>query len=90
MYFDVDGYDDDSDYMMNWGAGAKYFISNDTALRMDLRHVLDFHSDREWDRTSGDDLDNNFLASAGTIGQRRRRYPRSSRQVSRHTTGRYG
>lgn len=69
MYFDVDGYDDDSDYMMNWGAGAKYFISDDTALRLDLRHVLDYHSDREWDRTSGDDLDHNFLASAGLYWQ---------------------
>jgi outer membrane protein OmpA-like peptidoglycan-associated protein len=69
MYFDVDGYDDDSDYMMNWGAGAKYFISDDTALRMDLRHVLDYHSDRDWDRSSGDSLDNNFLASAGLYWQ---------------------
>lgn len=69
MYFDVDGYDDDSDYMMNWGAGAKYFMSDDLALRMDLRHVLDLHSDRQWDRTHGDNLDNNFLASAGLYWQ---------------------
>jgi OOP family OmpA-OmpF porin len=69
MYFSVDGYDDDTDYMMNWGVGAKYFVNNDTALRMDLRHVLDYHSDREWDRSQGDQLDHNFLATAGLYWQ---------------------
>lgn len=69
MYYSVDGYNDDTDYMMNWGVGAKYFISEDTALRMDLRHVLDYHSDREWDRAQGDQLDHNFLATAGLYWQ---------------------
>ncbi len=68
-YFDVDGYDDDTDYMMNWGVGAKYFVSDDTALRMDLRHILDYHSDREWDRRTGDQLDHNFLATVGLYWQ---------------------
>ncbi len=69
MYFDVDGYDDDTDYMMNWGVGAKYFLSDVTALRMDLRHVIDFHSDREWDHNGDDNIDNNFLAMAGLYWQ---------------------
>lgn len=69
MFFDNDGYDDDGDYMMNWGVGAKYFVSDDTALRMDLRHVIDFHSDREWDHDGADKVDNNILATAGLYWQ---------------------
>jgi OOP family OmpA-OmpF porin len=69
MYFDVDGYDDDTDYMMNWGVGAKYFLGDDTALRMDLRHVIDFHSDRDWDHNGDDNIDNNVIATAGLYWQ---------------------
>ncbi len=69
MFFDNDGYDDDGDYMMNWGIGTKYFVSDDTALRLDLRHVLDLHSDRPWDHGGGDELDNNFIATAGLYWQ---------------------
>lgn len=69
LYFSADGYDDDRDYMMNWGVGSKYFISDNTALRLDLRHLIDFHSDREWDRSHGDNIDNNFIATAGLYWQ---------------------
>jgi len=69
MYFDADDFDVDSDYMMNWGVGAKYFVTDNTALRADLRHVIDFHSDRDWDRASGDDVDHNYLASVGLYWQ---------------------
>lgn len=69
MYFDGDDFDVDSDYMMNWGVGAKYFVGDDTALRADLRHVVDFHSDREWDRISGDDIDHNYMATVGLFFQ---------------------
>lgn len=69
MYFDADGFDTDDDYMMSWGAGSKYFINDDTALRLDLRHVIDFHSDREWDRSGDDDIDHNFIATAGLYWQ---------------------
>ena len=69
MYFDGDDYDVDSDYMMNWGVGAKYFVGDNTALRADLRHIVDFHSDREWDRTSGDDIDHNYMATVGLFFQ---------------------
>jgi OOP family OmpA-OmpF porin len=69
MYFSSDDYEDDGDYMMNWGVGAKYFINNDFALRMDLRHLVDLHSDREWDHNGDDQLDNNFLATAGLYWQ---------------------
>ena len=73
MFFDNDGvgdnYDDNGDYMMNWGVGTKYFVNNDTALRLDLRHVLDFHSDRAWDHGGGDEVDNNFIVTAGLYWQ---------------------
>lgn len=69
MYFSVDGYEDDKDFMMNWGVGGKYFISEDTALRLDLRHVLDMHSDREWDHNGDDNIDNNLIATAGLYWQ---------------------
>ena len=69
MFFDNDGYDDDGDYMMNWGVGTKYFVNDDTALRLDLRHVLDFHSDRPWDHGGGDEVDNNFIVTAGLYWQ---------------------
>ena len=73
IFYDNDGpgddFDDDGDYMMSWGAGTKYFISNDTALRLDLRHIIDFHSNRAWDHGGGDQIDNNFVATAGLYWQ---------------------
>jgi OOP family OmpA-OmpF porin len=65
----VDNDTDDEDYMMNWGVGAKYFINDDFALRMDLRHLIDLHSDREWDHNGGDDMDHNYLATVGLYWQ---------------------
>ncbi|MDH3998323.1 MAG: outer membrane beta-barrel protein, partial [Desulfuromonadales bacterium] len=71
MAFEVDGFDDDEDFMMNWGVGSKHFLSESTALRFDLRHIIDFHSDRDWDRTgsNSDKVDNNFMAMAGLFWQ---------------------
>lgn len=69
MFFLVDNFKDDEDYMMNWGVGAKYFFNDDTALRVDLRHVVDFHSDRGWDQFERDEHDNNLLATAGLYWQ---------------------
>lgn len=71
MTFKVDGFNDDEDFMMNWGVGAKFFLSENTALRLDLRHILDFHSDRAWDRTdsTSDKVDNNLIAMAGLYWQ---------------------
>jgi OOP family OmpA-OmpF porin len=69
MYFDSDNFDVDGDYMMNWGVGAKYFINDNTALRADLRHLVDLHSDRAFDQISGDDIDHNYLATVGLYWQ---------------------
>jgi OOP family OmpA-OmpF porin len=69
MYFDSGDLGTDDDYMMNWGVGGKYFFQDDLALRGDLRHVVDFHSDRAYDQGSGDDVDHNYLASIGLYWQ---------------------
>jgi OOP family OmpA-OmpF porin len=71
MTFDAENYHDDEDYMMNWGLGAKYFITKNTALRLDARQVIDFHSDRDYDRDgdSSDTVDFNLIASAGLYWQ---------------------
>ncbi len=69
MFFLIDEFQDDEDYMMNWGVGAKYFFSEDTALRFDARHVVDVHSDRDWDQFDRDEHDNNVLLTAGLYWQ---------------------
>ena len=44
----------DTDFLVNYGIGAKYYIGNRVALRADLRHLIPF-----------DDLKHNFAASLG-------------------------
>ena len=73
MVFEVDegtgGRDDDEDFMLNAGAGFKYFFIDDLALRVDARYIADLHSDRNYDQGSGDDTDHNLIASAGLVWQ---------------------
>lgn len=56
--FDPDRKDVDSenDFIMNYGAGLKFFLNRNMALRADVRHVLDF---------DGGDTYNNLLYTAG-------------------------
>jgi OOP family OmpA-OmpF porin len=65
----TDGRDDDEDFMLNAGAGFKYFLNEDFALRVDARYVADLHSDRNYDQGSSDDIDNNLIATAGLVWQ---------------------
>lgn len=71
MYFRAEGADDDDlDAVLNAGAGVKYFVSNDLALRLDARYLLDLHSDRPYDQApDSDDTDHNLIASAGLVWQ---------------------
>lgn len=71
MYFRAEGNDDDDlDAMLSAGAGVKYFVSNDLALRLDARYLIDLHSDRPYDQAPGsDDTDHNLVATAGLIWQ---------------------
>jgi len=75
MVFDVDDTsgspsDDDEDFMMDAGAGFKYFFTDDLAFRAEARYVADLHSDRNYDQSPGsDNLDHNLIASAGLTWQ---------------------
>ncbi|MBW2475839.1 MAG: OmpA family protein [Deltaproteobacteria bacterium] len=69
MTFEVDEFKDDEDFMMNWGLGAKYFFTDNWALRLDARHVIDLHSDRSWDHNGNATTDHNFMAMAGLYWQ---------------------
>jgi len=53
---DMKGVDSDTDLILNYGAGLKFFLKRDIALRADARHVLDF---------DGGDTYNNFLYTFG-------------------------
>jgi OOP family OmpA-OmpF porin len=67
---DIPGRDDDEDFMMNAGAGFKYFFSEDLAFRAEARYVADLHSDRDFDQDPGsDNIDNNLIAMAGLTWQ---------------------
>lgn len=73
MFFNVDDRGiggDDHDFMLNAGAGVKYFFSDDLALRLDARYVADMNPDRNYDQNFGsDDFDHNLIAMAGLVWQ---------------------
>lgn len=70
MAFVAEDFPDDEDFMMNWGLGAKYDLTANTALRVDARHLLDFHSDRAFDHLGHEDeTDHNLIASVGLTWQ---------------------
>ncbi|MFZ2633712.1 MAG: OmpA family protein [Desulfosalsimonadaceae bacterium] len=47
ILFDPDGDCEDTDFLMNYGAGLKYFIHEDSiALRGDVRHLISFDETR--------------------------------------------
>ncbi|MCM2265137.1 MAG: OmpA family protein [Desulfuromonadales bacterium] len=66
----ADDGDDDSDFMLNAGAGVKYFFTDNVALRLDARYIADLHSDRNFDQDPGsDNVDHNLIATAGLVWQ---------------------
>jgi OOP family OmpA-OmpF porin len=66
----ADGYKDDEDFMLTGGVGAKYFFSEDAALRLDARYIAGFHSDDRWGLAGrGDNSEGNFIVSAGLYFQ---------------------
>ncbi|MDT8443391.1 MAG: porin family protein [Desulfuromonadales bacterium] len=49
--YDIDGTSHtDEDYMGFWGGGFKYAMNQNTALRADVRHLLDYRSSADFDR----------------------------------------
>jgi OOP family OmpA-OmpF porin len=55
LVYDIDGTSsDDEDYMGYWGGGTKYSLSDTSALRLDLRHILNYRSDNTGSTSSSD------------------------------------
>jgi OOP family OmpA-OmpF porin len=47
-------FENDNDFLFNYGAGVKYFLSDNWALRADIRHLLVFDGGRQdWESTIG-------------------------------------
>lgn len=50
IVYDIDGTNhNDEDFIGYWGGGFNYTISQNTALRVDVRHILDYRSDNTFD-----------------------------------------
>ncbi len=65
LQYDIDGTgSDDEDFILNWGGGCKYAITDSVDLRLDLRHVIDFRTDNEGSDQDSD-TSNNFAAMLG-------------------------
>jgi OOP family OmpA-OmpF porin len=56
----------DNDFLIDYGAGLKYFVTPDIALRADIRQIFDFNS---WDVTGTPDIYNNLSYTAGMTFQ---------------------
>lgn len=70
MAYDVDGSSSmDEDYMVYWGGGFKYAVGETSALRFDLRHIIDRRSDNEFASHGDDGWANHVLATVGMTFQ---------------------
>ena len=66
LQYDIDGTgSDDEDFILNWGGGVKYGLTEYIDLRVDLRHTIDFRSDNSGDNHGDDDVSNNLAATFG-------------------------
>ncbi len=59
----------DEDYMGYWGAGVKYALNDSAALRLDLRHILDYRADNRGTNNGGSDWANHMQAMVGVTFQ---------------------
>lgn len=41
--FSADAVDNDTDFMVNYGLGVKYYMTESVALRADVRHLISYH-----------------------------------------------
>ena len=55
----------DEDFMGYWGGGVKYAMSDSAALRLDLRHILDYRSDNRGSKHDDSDWANHVQAMLG-------------------------
>lgn len=54
--FSADDVDNDTDFMVNYGLGVKYYMAESIALRADVRHLISYH-----------ETQNNFLYTIGLV-----------------------
>jgi len=66
MLFEYQGGGSDTDTMVDYGAGAKFYLTDNIALRADVRHILDINS---WDHNTVPDFYNHFAYTAGLTFQ---------------------
>lgn len=70
VVYDVDGADsNDEDFMGYWGGGFKYAMSDNAALRLDLRHILDARTDSSGDSHDGSNVRHHLSAMLGVTFQ---------------------
>jgi OOP family OmpA-OmpF porin len=54
--FSADDVDNDTDFMVNYGLGVKYYMTESIALRADVRHLISYH-----------ETQSNFLYTIGLV-----------------------
>ena len=65
LQYDIEDTGRDQDFIANWGGGFKYALGQDVDLRLDLRHTIDFRTDNEGSKQTGEDVSNNLAAMFG-------------------------
>jgi OOP family OmpA-OmpF porin len=68
MAYQVDG-PDDEDPFGYWGGGLNYSLSDTTDFRVDLRHILDYRSDNNFNTSGGSDWRHHLQAMLGLTYQ---------------------
>lgn len=59
----------DEDYIGYWGGGLKYALTRCAALRLDLRHVIDYRSNTELEVHDDDKWQNHYVGTLGVTFQ---------------------
>jgi OOP family OmpA-OmpF porin len=70
MVYDLDGTSsNDEDFMGYWGGGVKYALNDSAALRLDMRHILDYRSDNRGSKHDDSDWRHHLQAMFGVTFQ---------------------
>ena len=70
LVYDIDGTSsNDEDFMGYWGGGLKYAMNDYAALRLDLRHILDYRSDNRGSKHDDSDWRHHMQAMFGVTFQ---------------------
>lgn len=62
LQYDVEGFGKDEDFVANWGAGFKNAVADNVDLRLDLRHLLNFRTDNDFQTTDDSSVRHQFSA----------------------------